>query len=256
MITIANITTKSATTGFGKLLVRPAPAATSWSSVMTLIEQTVQQIKLETKASGRTDFDTPERKYLDGSAERLLVNYADRLYVLPFYCASPVPNEIRKELARDRPLDPVKPGTRRHCTKIPTFGLWYALHGKLREKAAALDAQHTLLARLHNAIVAYSLPNRTQSIGLEAAVAAADAALAMLTSMSAIGFAALESTERGATEAFLAHMTAHFSALQTACKRALDKLNPESAYPCINSRTWACSMLTWDRRTPRKEKIL
>jgi hypothetical protein len=130
------------------------------------------------------------------------------------------------------------------------------LHGKLREKADALEAQQHLLAQLHNLIFTYSLPNRTPSIGFEAASAAADAVLAMMTSMSTFGFAALESTERGATEAFLAHMTAHFIAMRAACKRALDEQNPESAFPRIQSWTWAAQIINWERRTPRKEKIL
>lgn len=260
MITIGNITAKGISSGLGKMRVSAAPAEpialNPWGPVLTLIGQAVQQVRLEMKASGRTVIDGPERKYIDGPAERLLVSYADRLYILPFYCASTVPNEIRKELSRDRPLDPVKPGSRRHCSKIPTFGLWYMLPGKLTGKSPAIEAQHYLLARLREAIVTYSLPDRTPAIGLETAVVAANAVLEMMVSMSTTGFASLESADRGAVEAFLAYMTAHFNALQVACRRALDEQNPESASPYIKSRTWAKGILNWERRAPKKEKIL
>ena len=260
MITIDNITAKTGRRGLGKLRVSTAPAeptaVSPWGSVLTLVGQAVQQLKQERKASGRSDIDGPGREYIDGPAERLLVNYADRLYVLPFYCATPVPNEIRRILSRERPLDPVNYRTRRHCTKIPTFGLWYMLPGKLKEKAAALDAPRNLLTQLHHLAVSYSLPNRTQTVGLETTVEAAGAALEMMTSMSDIGFASLESAERGPVEVFMRYMTAHFSALQAACNQALDELNPESAFPVTRSRAWAGQITNWEKRIPRKERIL
>lgn len=259
MITIGNITAKTRNSGLGKLRVSSPPAKpialSPWGSVLTLINQAVQQVRLEMKAA-RSDLDGPDREYIDGSAERLLVNYADRLYVHPFYCVTPPPREIHKELSRVRPLDPVNYRTRRHCTKIPTFGLWYMLPGKLKEKAAALDAQRNLLTQLRHLAVSYSLPNRTQTVGLETTVEAAGAALEMMTSMSDIGFASLESAERGAVEAFMTYMTAHFSALQAACNQALDELNPESAFPVTRSRAWAGQITNWEKRTPRKERIL